>query len=137
MPFLSRNNKTPLGIYIHVPFCRSKCQYCDFYSVTAKEDKLLGGYLDAVCTHIREAGALAPGYLVDTVYFGGGTPSFFGADGMAVILNTIRKALMLPTVRRSPSRQTPIPYPTGCCASCAARASTGSVWASSVTTTRS
>ena len=92
MPFLFRREKTPLGIYIHVPFCRSKCQYCDFYSVTAKEDKLLGGYLDAVCTHIREAGALAPGYLVDTVYFGGGTPSFFGADGMAVILNTIRKS---------------------------------------------
>ncbi len=92
MPFLSRNNKTPLGIYIHVPFCRSKCQYCDFYSVTTKEDRLLDGYLDAVCGHIREAGALAPGYLVDTIYFGGGTPTFFGADGMAAILSVIRKS---------------------------------------------
>ena len=92
MPFLSRNNKTPLGIYIHVPFCRSKCQYCDFYSVTTKEDRLLDGYLDAVCDHIKEAGALAPGYLVDTVYFGGGTPTFFGADGMAAILSVIRKS---------------------------------------------
>ncbi len=91
MPFLSRKNKTPLGIYVHVPFCRSKCQYCDFYSLTTKDDRVLDGYLDAVCDHIREAGALAPGYLVDTVYFGGGTPSFFGADGMAVVLNTIRK----------------------------------------------
>ena len=43
MPFLSRNNKTPLGIYVHVPFCRSKCQYCDFYSVTNKESRLLNG----------------------------------------------------------------------------------------------
>ena len=92
MPFLSRNNKTPLGIYIHVPFCRSKCQYCDFYSVTTKESRVLDGYLDAVCSHIKEAGALAPGYLVDTVYFGGGTPSFFGADGMAQILSTVRKS---------------------------------------------
>ena len=92
MPFLSRNNKTPLGIYIHVPFCRSKCQYCDFYSVTNKEDRLLNGYLDAVCAHIKEAGALAPGYVVDTVYFGGGTPSFFGAEGMAEILSVIRKS---------------------------------------------
>ena len=91
MPLLSRKNKTPLGIYIHVPFCRSKCQYCDFYSLTTKEDHLLDGYLDAVCSHIREAGALAPGYLVDTVYFGGGTPSFFGADGMAAILTAVRK----------------------------------------------
>ncbi len=92
MPFLSRNNKTPLGIYVHVPFCRSKCQYCDFYSVTTKETRVLDGYLDAVCDHIKEAGALAPGYVVDTVYFGGGTPSFFGAEGMAEILATIRKS---------------------------------------------
>ena len=92
MPFLSRNNKTPLGIYIHVPFCRSKCQYCDFYSVTAKDTRLLDGYLDAVCSHIKEAGALAPGYVVDTIYFGGGTPSFFGAEGMAAILSTVRKS---------------------------------------------
>ena len=91
MPLLSRKNKTPLGIYIHVPFCRSKCQYCDFYSLTSKDSRLMDDYLRAVCTHIREAGMLAPGYLVDTVYFGGGTPSFFGAEGMISILNTIRK----------------------------------------------
>ena len=92
MPFLSRNHKTPLGIYVHVPFCRSKCQYCDFYSVTTKETRVLDGYVDAVCRHIREAGELAPGYLVDTVYFGGGTPSFLGADGLAQILSVIRKS---------------------------------------------
>lgn len=91
MPFFARKNKTPLGIYIHIPFCRSKCQYCDFYSVTDKADSLMEDYLKAVCTHIREAGRLAPTYLVDTIYFGGGTPSFFGADGMADILSAIRK----------------------------------------------
>ena len=92
MPILTkRPNKTPLGLYIHVPFCRSKCQYCDFYSLSTKEDKLFDGYLDAVCDHIKEAGELAPGYKVDTIYFGGGTPTFFGADGMAVILTTIRR----------------------------------------------
>ena len=92
MPFLTRNNKIPLGIYVHIPFCRSKCQYCDFYSVTAKDDRLLDSYMHAICAHIKEAGALAPGYVVDTVYFGGGTPTFFGAEGMAAILNTIRKS---------------------------------------------
>ena len=92
MPILTkRPNKTPLGLYIHVPFCRSKCQYCDFYSVATKDDKLIDGYLDAVCDHIKEAGELAPGYKVDTIYFGGGTPTFFGADGMAIILTTIRR----------------------------------------------
>ena len=53
MPILTkRANKTPLGIYVHVPFCRSKCQYCDFYSLCTKEDKVIDGYLDAVCDHI-------------------------------------------------------------------------------------
>ncbi len=89
--FPSRKKKTPLGIYIHVPFCRSKCQYCDFYSLATKDDQLMEHYLRAVCRHIRESGPLAPGYRVDTVYFGGGTPSFFGADGMAAILAAIRK----------------------------------------------
>ena len=92
MPILTkRQNKTPLGLYIHVPFCRSKCQYCDFYSLACKDDKLMDGYLDAVCAHVKEAGALAPNYKVDTIYFGGGTPSFFGADGIATILATIRR----------------------------------------------
>ena len=93
MAFLTRKiNKTPLGIYVHVPFCRSKCAYCDFYSLTTKDDKIVDGYLDAVCAHIKESGSLAPGYRVDTIYFGGGTPTFFGADGMATILTTIRRS---------------------------------------------
>lgn len=92
MPFLGKTNAKPLGIYIHVPFCRSKCQYCDFYSVTDRADSLLDGYMDAVIAHIREAGTLAPGYVVDTVYFGGGTPSLFGAEGMAAILAAVRKS---------------------------------------------
>ena len=89
---IKRNNKTPLGIYVHVPFCRSKCQYCDFYSQTDKHDKLIDGYLDAVCEHVKESGPLAPNYMVDTIYFGGGTPSFFGADGLATILTAIRRS---------------------------------------------
>ena len=92
MPFFTtKKNKTPLGIYIHVPFCRSKCQYCDFYSLSCKDDKLMDDYLDAICAHLKETGALAPNYKVDTIYFGGGTPSFFGADSLAVILTTIRR----------------------------------------------
>jgi len=91
MPLFARQQKTPLGIYVHIPFCRSKCHYCDFYSVTDADHKCMHRYAEAVCTHIREAGILAPGYLVDTVYFGGGTPSLFGAENLAQILNTIRK----------------------------------------------
>ncbi len=91
MPILPRSEKTSLGIYIHVPFCHSKCQYCDFYSLPGEDRKLMDRYLKAICTHIKESGALAPAYRVDTVYFGGGTPSFFGADGLAAILTAIRQ----------------------------------------------
>ena len=89
--FSRRLNKTPLGIYVHIPFCKSKCQYCDFYSLACKDDSLMDSYLDAVCAHIKEAGALAPGYRVDTIYFGGGTPSYFGGDAIAIIMTAIRR----------------------------------------------
>ena len=91
MAILGRADKTPLGIYIHIPFCRSKCKYCDFYSLPDKNEKLMKLYLKTVCTHIKESGSLAPGYRVDTIYFGGGTPSYFGARGMNKILSVIRK----------------------------------------------
>ena len=91
MPILPRSQKTPLGIYVHIPFCRSKCIYCDFYSKATGDNRLMDEYLRAICTHIKETGPLAPGYRVDTVYIGGGTPSFFGADGLAAILTAIRQ----------------------------------------------
>ena len=92
MPFFTQTHKTPLGLYIHIPFCRSKCLYCDFYSVTDGENALFDRYLEALCRHIREAGALAPNHVVDTVYFGGGTPSFFGADALSTVLSVVRKS---------------------------------------------
>ena len=93
MPILTmKKNKAPLGIYVHVPFCRSRCAYCDFCTQTDRSDKLIDGYLDAVCNHIKEAGALAPNHKVDTIYFGGGTPSFLGADALATILTAIRRS---------------------------------------------
>ena len=93
MPILTlKKNKTPLGLYVHVPFCRSRCAYCDFCTQTDRSDKLIDGYLDAVCEHIKEAGALAPNHKVDTIYFGGGTPSFLGADALATILTAIRRS---------------------------------------------
>ena len=91
MPILPRSEKTPLGIYIHVPFCRSKCQYCDFYSLACQDRHLTHEYIKAVCAHIKETGPLAPGYRVDTVYFGGGTPSFLPPDGLAAILTAVRQ----------------------------------------------
>ena len=79
-----------VGIYIHIPFCASKCAYCNFYSL-AGSDKLMAPYQSAVLKHIEEYSAQLDGYLIDTVYFGGGTPSHFGASRLVSILNTLKK----------------------------------------------
>lgn len=87
-----KKGKKPLGIYVHVPFCKSKCQYCDFYSLPGAGKAAVDDYVKAVCRHITEAGALCPNHQVDTVYFGGGTPSFLGGEALTTIMATIRSA---------------------------------------------
>ncbi len=65
----------PVGLYVHFPFCVSKCPYCDFYSATATEDGM-DAYADAVINAVRMW--KNKGVTFDTVYFGGGTPSLMG-----------------------------------------------------------
>jgi len=69
-----KQSKKPLGVYLHIPFCRSKCLYCDFYSLSGAEDRIKR-YVKAVCAHLDMIARYAPGYQADTVYFGGGTPT--------------------------------------------------------------
>ena len=78
------------GLYIHVPFCISKCAYCDFYSLAGRLD-LIDPYVDAV---LSEAQAYA-GLSFDTLYLGGGTPSLLGAEGLGRLLNGLREMLNL------------------------------------------
>ena len=92
MPIFPRTQKVPLGIYIHIPFCRSKCEYCDFYSLPQADEETMDRYLKALCAHIRETGPQAPAYRVDTVYFGGGTPTYFGADRLAAVMSAVRES---------------------------------------------
>jgi putative oxygen-independent coproporphyrinogen III oxidase len=80
-----------LGLYIHIPFCVRKCDYCDFYSVPGRSDDRMDDYLTALNQHLVESAPAAQSYLVDTVYFGGGTPSHFGGARLAAVLRTIRK----------------------------------------------
>ena len=85
-----------LGIYIHIPFCRSKCEYCDFYSLPGgKNRKAMEDYAQAVMLHLKEAAQRAAEYEVDTVYFGGGTPSFFGEEGLRRLLDEIDRRFIL------------------------------------------
>ncbi|NLL39449.1 MAG: radical SAM family heme chaperone HemW [Clostridiales bacterium] len=79
-----------LGIYIHIPFCASKCSYCDFYSLAGCDD-LIPDYQDALLKHIRESAPRFSEYYVDTVYFGGGTPSYYGSKYLISLFNTLKR----------------------------------------------
>ncbi|MPM78979.1 Oxygen-independent coproporphyrinogen-III oxidase-like protein YqeR [bioreactor metagenome] len=79
-----------LGIYIHIPFCRSKCDYCDFYSLAGGEGRM-DAYQKALMMHIRETAQLARGWQVDSIYFGGGTPSYFGEKRLRELLAVVRR----------------------------------------------
>lgn len=72
------------GVYIHVPFCKTRCAYCSFYSTTSEE--LKDGYVEALCREMagRQRQAVA------TVYLGGGTPSQLGVNRLQRILSAVR-----------------------------------------------
>ena len=77
-----------LGLYIHIPFCRAKCIYCDFYSLPRSEDSM-EDYVSALVRQLGTWSARASEYCVDTVYFGGGTPSYLGPDRLRRILDAV------------------------------------------------
>ena len=79
-----------LGIYIHIPFCRSKCDYCDFYSLAGREDRM-DDYQKALIAQITESAPLARGYSVNSVYIGGGTPTWYGEKRLCELLRLINK----------------------------------------------
>ena len=81
-----------VGVYIHIPFCRSKCDYCDFYSMPAG-DELMDRYQKALLAQIRAMLPRLKGRTVDTIYFGGGTPSFYGEKRLRELLAFLHRHL--------------------------------------------
>ena len=81
------------GLYIHIPFCLSKCDYCDFYSFQAS-GKAMDAYLAALEQAIRFWGSQTADTF-DTVYVGGGTPSVFGAGRLTETLDAVRRSFHL------------------------------------------
>ena len=77
-----------IGIYIHIPFCKSRCYYCDFVSSTCK-DNLIEKYIDAVCMQLLQNAEIFAEHNISTVYFGGGTPSYIDSKYIKKIMDTI------------------------------------------------
>ena len=81
-----------LGLYIHIPFCASKCPYCDFYSLTdynEKRDKFKARYIDTLILHMEDYSPSAKSYTVDSVFIGGGTPSTIPLPNMLDLIDGI------------------------------------------------
>lgn len=85
---MNNAKKTPLGVYVHIPFCLRKCYYCDFCSSPATDD-VKDAYVDALCREILSFDA--EGYRVDTLFFGGGTPSLLGEASCYRIMEALHR----------------------------------------------
>jgi oxygen-independent coproporphyrinogen-3 oxidase len=84
-----------LSVYIHIPFCGSKCAYCDFLSFDMLSYKgregVTAAYTDALVKEIEGAASVFSGYKTDTVFFGGGTPTFLPAAGLIRVLEALKE----------------------------------------------
>lgn len=83
-----------MELYIHIPFCVKKCQYCDFLSFAADE-ATQAAYVEALLREIAYYGPHCSDYLVSTVYIGGGTPSWLTEEWMAQIMSAVRRSFRL------------------------------------------
>lgn len=83
-----------LSLYLHIPFCEKKCNYCDFNSYDDQKDKI-GDYVEALLSQIKEYALSAKTYQVDTLYIGGGTPTLLPPALLTKILRTVKKCFTL------------------------------------------
>ncbi len=81
--------KKDISLYIHIPFCESKCYYCDFASYSNIDEKI-ENYIDCVCMEILQNAEILSQYNIQTIYFGGGTPSYIDAKYIKKIMDIIR-----------------------------------------------
>lgn len=85
----------PLGLYLHIPWCVTRCIYCDFNTYVDGEDALKARYHSALLREIREAGAVLGRPRLDTIFFGGGTPTTLPAVWLVEIVEAVRESFDL------------------------------------------
>ncbi len=92
-------NNQKAGIYIHIPFCKAKCIYCDFYSVADRNDEI-PEFINSICKEIKLFfKERAYPWKFDTIFFGGGTPSLLKASSIESILNSLREYIDLSNIK--------------------------------------
>ena len=98
-----------MGLYVHVPFCKTKCPYCDFNTYQGIEGQM-GGYLEAVTSELRSWGDALGRPGVQTVFFGGGTPSYLPEGDILAILEAACGHSIFSPYLKLPSRPTPVTW---------------------------
>ena len=89
-------NKKSLGLYIHIPFCKAKCAYCDFCSVSGTGDEDMRRYVDALLLQMEDYSKAAKNYSVDTIFIGGGTPTVLPAKYVCDLIDGIYRNFDVP-----------------------------------------
>ena len=84
-------SESPLALYVHIPFCETKCPYCDFNTYTAIEP-LIPSYCDALCREIGMWGRVLGRPALSSVFFGGGTPSYLPAERIEQVMDAVGRA---------------------------------------------
>ena len=92
---MKEHKKKPLSLYVHIPFCKQKCRYCDFLSFPMCDYSVHKQYVKALCNEIAAYRYAATDYIVCTIFFGGGTPSFIDASLIDRIMEQIRAVFLL------------------------------------------
>ncbi len=108
---ISNIKSSHVALYVHVPFCRMRCAYCDFNTYAGLEELVLD-YVAAVCREVEAAGERWGRLTVPTIYFGGGTPSLLPLDLLAELLHVSRLTFRVPdsaeiTLEANPGTVTP------------------------------
>src|SRR5690242_7592410 len=83
---MTGKNPSPLGLYLHIPFCHARCGYCDFVTFTGKEDRI-DEYVRDLCHEMQ----MYMGQSISTIFFGGGTPSVLEPDHLRRIFQSIHE----------------------------------------------
>ncbi len=85
----SKSSVEPLGVYLHIPFCRSKCPYCDFCSFPHPEASVMTAYVTRLIQEMQAFGKKYQGRAVDTVYLGGGTPTLLSSKDADRLMSAV------------------------------------------------
>lgn len=92
---LETENKRNLSLYIHIPFCKAKCSYCDFLSFDHCGYSRQKEYIDALIKEINVYQSISSSYVVKTIFIGGGTPSFIDSEWIVRIMDRIRDVFIV------------------------------------------